>query len=345
MPVSQGNVAGSFMVLPEKAQNIVSAGIPLFELRKPDMSWNSCKDFGLWNVSVREEIHPTRHTLIFRKNWFKGHTAYVEYFPNKKGFLFGFCPDDPFWHNRIILCKMVDSTAATIIERYHTINGTLPGRRLLEELRILRDHIYEYCTVAGDKVVHRSRDKNECIEVGDKLVSSDKIDRYTVESQRTEEIQRLAKRFGSNWIVSQAFQSEVRPEVEKKIAVLGAPRVGSGLASDQVIDLFKQMSPTDRAVMRSILLSEESSDVAVHQSATPEPNEETPLSECDYNTLRRIAKSRNITTANLKKPQLLAEIERVLAEEKEATGNTGETVETGNPYEGMNDALDEEEIT
>lgn len=335
---SEGNY-GTIMGLPEKKAAIVSAGINLFELRKAHMSFSPVRDFGFWDVRVREEVHQIRQTLFYRQNWFKGQTAYIEYFPNKRGFLFAHCPDDPIWHNRVMLSGILGKSG-TIIERYHTQNGVISGKRMTAEIQLIDEYLREWQIVSARKVIFSSKSYTAAEEAATDMVAKGKLADYSIERRMIVPVQNLIRAYRGNWMESEKFQKEHRPAMQELIrARLGGGKPDVATVGSQLVSALRQMSEQDRAALKQLLLQ----DIP---GPAHESQEGKALEDLDWHTLRRVGADLGIKAQGIKKDELVAEIRRVQAEKQEAATGPAAPSEAqgyGNPYEGM-DSGEEEEI-
>lgn len=336
-----GAIGLSRFVLPEKKQLIVDSGIPLFELRKLGLNYQGTKDFAYWDVRVREEINNFTQAFYYVKSWYQGPTAYIDYTPNKKGICFAFCPDDPEWHNRIMLSANLRS-GLFIIERYHTREGTLAGAVAAKEIEIIRDALHDWKVEAGKKVLLRTKNRKEAeafiLEYNENKDHNPKASIVWSKIQRIEEI--ISVRRG-NWFKSQEFIEEFRKPLEDKITNYHAAQspdpnaIGSALISQ-----LERMNEEQRKRVADLL------GVARQEQYQSNEGGKIEVDNLKIDQLRRIAAQRNIDVKGMIKQQI---IEAIKEDMKSAAAQAPEGASNDRDrYEGVEEpeaAVSEMEIT
>jgi hypothetical protein len=323
----------------------VDSGIPLFELRKTRIYDNSQKDFGFWDVRVREEVAQNLR-LSYRQNWFTGDNAYIEYFPNKKGIATAFAPDDHIWHNRVMLaCTMSEGNYT--IEALHTKDGSLSANIARLNIVCLRNYIFvwnvEKVTDRGREIVFTSKKREECEEAQREIGTSARI-----VFGKIPEIEALIRKFRGRWVESPEFQDLHRPKVSAMIeekTKIEKPSVASvGLS---LIENVRNMNQAEREELSKLLGLNAPAADPIPQVAIPVP--EASAGAVDGGDLASKPFAEVVATAKrigvkvgrgVKKEDLLEAIKLKLAEPVELTG-VSETpaisMDVGNPYDGQND--------
>lgn len=229
--------------LGEAESMILEAEIPLFELKPTTLQYYSDKIMGLWAVRVNERVNAANRRVI-TVDWYNKKSAYVvvDVF-GKNGKRFAYVPDDPLWHNRILMLPLVlGSRPAYDILRYHTQDGFSGGARAIKELVMLRDLTQEYIVWNRDKEVEvfRSFDGEECdkfildakrkdkdkeVEViggAEVIIKKSSLYKesahYELRVVKQPHIQKIIDRSGVKWFEDLEWRGEVLPDIQKKIA-------------------------------------------------------------------------------------------------------------------------------
>lgn len=132
----QVGVFGDYSNIPDNFQAAIRSGVNFFELRAEKPITFARQIQGPFSVEVTEEFAPAFGRTRFITNWITGARANVrfEIFNPKTGLAKAFMPDDPWWHNRIL---MADNRDLQNIHAYHTRDGMFPGTRFREEINAL----------------------------------------------------------------------------------------------------------------------------------------------------------------------------------------------------------------
>lgn len=134
--MSSENQATAFVgTLPEQMQDIVMAGIPLIEFRAYLGEYITRMIGGLFVAKVKMDSSNGRPRPLV--TWQTQNNAIVRIESDKKGIAIGFCPDDPWWHNRVLMMDWVDYRVSA---RYSE-KGVMSGINLLQEIAILSKHL------------------------------------------------------------------------------------------------------------------------------------------------------------------------------------------------------------
>jgi hypothetical protein len=136
----QARVYGEYSDIPDKQQAALRSGVNFFELRTEKPIMFSRQINGPFAVEVNEEFNSVIGRSQFLTNWITGERANVrfEIVNPKTGLAKAFMPDDPWWHNRIIIA---DNRDLQNIHAYHTKDGMFPGSMLREEINALYSRI------------------------------------------------------------------------------------------------------------------------------------------------------------------------------------------------------------
>ncbi|MGA2091819.1 MAG: hypothetical protein ABSH16_00225 [Sedimentisphaerales bacterium] len=136
----QGMVFGGMSNIPEKFREALSAGINFFEVRTRAPMFYSRHISGPFGVSVHMEYNGTRQVSDVITEWKTGDRAagrFEVYELGQEKFAALYLPDDPFWHNRLVIIDnhYAKSRAFNLLA-FHTGNGVFPGELAKRELDI-----------------------------------------------------------------------------------------------------------------------------------------------------------------------------------------------------------------
>jgi len=362
MAIRGARAAGlSFLTLAEPEQMAVDAGINLFELRKVELSFSNPKDFGLWDVKVRLRTGMNSNQQTYQIDWQQGMSAYVSYRANSKGVCVGFCPDDPLWHNRIILSAIPETI--TKLDRYHTRNGVINGAMVRQEIDILGDYIHDWQLVDNDdeiegrKVLARSKNKEELEDSLRKLIRANpsKKAQYQIVRAKIATIEQLIAIHSGDWFACDEFQHEIRPVIQSCITELTSSNVVSETASNLLASV-QTMTPAQRQELRELLfpstepvtgLVTENFDVSntIESNNIDNTTDRTEYTTLGINELRSQAAKLGIPHIGRKKAELLDDIRTALTQKAlsatppiavEETGATDEYAENDETEEVFN---------
>ena len=143
----QGLVFGGMSNIPEKFRDALGAGINFFEIRTRAPMFYTRHISGPFAVSVHQEFSGTRNVADVIRDWKTGEKAsarFEVYEMGQEKFAAVYLPDDPWWHNRLIIIDnhYAASNAFNLLA-YHTQNGVFPGQLAKKEL----DIFYELITI------------------------------------------------------------------------------------------------------------------------------------------------------------------------------------------------------
>jgi hypothetical protein len=203
--------------LSSEHQAIIEAGIPLFELQKPKVNHMGERDFGPFNVVVKNEVG-ANSTIEQKVDWMMGNRATIMYEPNKMGFCYGYCPDDPWWHNRIWLASNITANIF-LINRYITEEGLLPSKRITDEIRFIEQYIHDWKVMFGKEFLFRSKDMIEAREFARNFSEKNVGKQVQVIYAKIKEIEDIMHGGdGPNWLVGAKFQQESLPKLKEAVA-------------------------------------------------------------------------------------------------------------------------------
>lgn len=120
--------------MPEDKERIYNAGIALFELRAPYKFYFDKTAMGPFNVIV-DEIERTRGDPQRVITWVTMMSPGIRYVSDSKGNCIAWMPDDPWWHNRIVL--MTDPLLNPVM-RHSPKEGLVPASIIRLELQAMR---------------------------------------------------------------------------------------------------------------------------------------------------------------------------------------------------------------
>lgn len=128
--------ASSNATMTEEQNDLVSAGVMLFEVRQAIGKNNRQQFFNLFDASVKFNQIGTQ--LVPEINYRTSNDACVVIEADKNGIGLGFIPDDPWWHNRLVLLGDKNWNVVAL----HTKHGTIEGDKVRRELQLLEDRLY-----------------------------------------------------------------------------------------------------------------------------------------------------------------------------------------------------------
>jgi hypothetical protein len=207
-----------FAQLPEEFMRIVSGSVNLFELVKTKIDdYGNSQEFGFINCRMDSYVSSYPKKLHYIPRWLTRENAYVRFTSNKNGFCFGFVPDDEHWFNRMKLAATINSAKYTI-ERYHTKEGMVSGEQITKEILYLQELTHRWCVKSNGKTVFRSMPdrRGECEGVLQELRAKGQ-DRAHIVFGKTEEIEKLIIRYGSNWFFCPEFTDLKKQIIEKTV--------------------------------------------------------------------------------------------------------------------------------
>lgn len=336
------NGALSFLRLNEAEQLVVDAGIALFEIRKIQRSFLPLKDFGFWDVKVRQNLGNTSDQLQYIKKWYDGQTAYITYNPNRKtGVCVGFCPDDPLWHNRIMLSGVIDSDNFRI-DRYHTRDGVLSGAQITDELNIIKNFIHDFKVVdtKTNKLIFRNFSRKPCEEAASAYEEKNGIQdnesdktipkRVQIIWTKIERIEKLIALHGGRWFTVEEFQKGIRVEIQDKIkAYYAKNRPDITSVTNNLLSNVAQMTDDERKRLCELLFGEKPVQTQAEQAETPASSQNN-FSSMGIDDLRKYARSIDINPDKMKK----AEIQNAIREKAAQIALSATNKQPGNDNDG-----------
>jgi hypothetical protein len=316
----------SFLRLAEAEQLAVDSGLGLFEIRKVQRSFLPLKDFGFWDVKVRMDLGHTSDSVQYMTKWYDGPNAYITCKPNKQGVCIGFCPDDPLWHNRVMLSGVLN-TGNFHIDRYHTRNGVLSGAQITEELNIIRNFIHDNKVVdtKTNKLIFRSISREECEQAA--AVYEEKIGiqdsdfdktpkRVQVIWTKIERIEKLIQSYGGRWFVSDEFQKGIRLEIQDKInAFYNANKPDITTIADSLLGNIERMSDDERRRLRDLLFADKPAAQTTTQPQSQESTTTSDFTSMGIDELRKYARSIGINPDKMKKSEIQDAIRQMAAQQ------------------------------
>lgn len=281
MGVMNFAVAGAAMSnqVPERYQDAMQYGINFFELRLPRPEINNQVLFGFFDVRVTHDMSPSSSRIVFNDEWLTDMNARIEFeIVNNRGLSVAFVPDDKYWHNRVVLAD----TSGLILAQYHTSQGVVPGRVMIQELRALKetinraDKIYK---LVDDNNVERvffwSKEEAE----QEKLKEMTTRDPVTgvlranfpykgwrivegLKSRKRPEIVDLIKKHRSmrfGWTECAEFHEIWVPKIKARTEELlkdmePVDGVGAGISNSGLLSSVKAMSPAERKALKAMLM-------------------------------------------------------------------------------------------
>ena len=312
----------SLVQLPEAKQLVIDAGWPLFEVRKTKLFDNTQRDFGYWDCRAWDDVDPGTLRATYRWRWFDNDNAYIEYFPNKKGLCTAFIPDDPIWHNRIMMACAI-SEGKFSIQRYHTKDGTVPANVATTYITVIRNYIFEWKVILKEtgECVFRSKKADECNAFADATE-----DPTEVELGKLKPIEGFIKQLGPRWMSSPEWIANYKPALVDLIDKATSPMESSVATIGQnLIQQVGNLSQEDRQKVAAMLMGD--APVNIPAPAAPaQPlgaktltSESVALEDKPWTEIRRIASAKGIAlTRGMKQPDVIAAIKAKVIADQEA---------------------------
>jgi hypothetical protein len=248
MPINEGRSGMSTPFtgrLAEHQEMIIDAGINLFEIQKSRINPMGTQDFGYFDVVIGERIGANER-IERSVEWRMGQQAYIKYFPEKRtGLCYGFAPDDPWWHNRIMLASNIKN-GEFLITRYITQQGLISGNRITDEIRFIEDHIHDWKVTIGKDVKFRSKDVLEIRRVVTELV--EKGMRPQTIYSKIPEIEKIISIYKQRWISSPDFQQKFLPKMKEAIAEKFKAETDNSPIDfkKELFRVFRELTPQER---------------------------------------------------------------------------------------------------
>jgi hypothetical protein len=240
-------------MLDEAHQAIVDSDICLFELQKAKINHAGDFDPGFFDVVARERPD-TRGNITRSIDWRMGNSSGIRYEPdNKTGICYAFCPDDPWYHNRIMLAATIKS-GAYLINRYITPDGIIPGSRITDEVNYLEELTHEWKINVDKRTVFRSKDV---------AAIKRKVADITAKGQnphvvygKVERIERIMREHGHKWLMMPDFQQGVVPDLREAIEAKFAAEDNNAASRPvdirkEVVGILKSLTPQERLSLLS----------------------------------------------------------------------------------------------
>jgi hypothetical protein len=323
MALGMAAKANGFMILPERQQKIIDAGIPLFQIRRNGLSINGYKDFGFWSVYANNQINSRTQQFEHVINWTMGQGAYLEFRGDKNGICIGYLPDDEPMHNRINLSGIID-TRLYQIERYHTKDGMVSGTAITRELEVLRDYLHDYKLILSknNEVITRSDRREDLMEKYNEYLAKD-IEVQIIFTKR-EPFEKLIKIHSSNWFNTPEFQGPHREKINALISDLRRSEVPDvATVALNLADQIKNMTSEQKAIIRDLLL-----DIASPAQTTRETSGGVDVAGLTYEDLKKHARGIGIDPGNKKKEVIIEMITAKAIQDATTAKSTGYADET-----------------
>lgn len=336
-----GNTTSYRSQLPEKWEMCLQAGINLFELAKNHQNYQGMKDFGYFNVDVRDSIVGSPPRVTYHPYWHRGPTSYITYIPNHRGFCFAMCPDDSEWYNRMQLASNIHSGFFRI-DRYHTRNGIVSGERMTEEINLIRTLTHNWILkVNGEIKEYAAVDKRFMLEQEEKRIKERDPSAITqILWGKTKEIQDLITRYRNNWFFSAEFSQKIKPRIAQEVADHFGATTEVAANEETLVNLLKSLGTegVKSAIMKAF------PDMRPANEVDTQPEGDNVLGSVDLaaikdpKKLRKIGKKLGIEFPPRTKPEDM--IQQITEEHARRSMEQTPEVPTGNPDNGMSDSDD-----
>jgi hypothetical protein len=323
-------VGNQFFALPQKVRVAVEAGMSMWELQLTTPFDNTQKIFRLWDARVFEDVQTGTTKIRYNFVWYRGDDAYVEFRPDNRGICVAFVPDDPMYHNRVMLASMLPQNRIKVM-RIHTPEGAIPGKTAHEYLKCVWDTCFEWHVVKkthegttsiiaqfknlpdADALLYRMR-----ADISDEKASE--REKVWIIQSNTDEIREIIGKYRGAWTQSQEFQNSIKPKIQKAINDRTSGMAKSTNIVQMLIDAAATMTDTDRARLSEVFAGKASNNtVAAPSTASPDsPNPAEDLSGMHMSKLRTIAKAKGVVSKDKTKEQIIKEIEAKVEAEKAA---------------------------
>lgn len=161
---------GVFSDLQENEQNILRYGISLFQMVYPKRLWSEKRIFGPYNLKVTETDlgefnRGGNRPPQFHVEWMTSGNAQLTFLRNKdRKTGIAYMPDDPYWHNRMIL--MNQRPMLSMVTQLTLPNGNVKTAAEIElEINCLESALKEeieiFNIVMGGRIIGTAKTKKE----------------------------------------------------------------------------------------------------------------------------------------------------------------------------------------
>jgi len=149
----QGAMFGALSAIPLKFRTALNSGVNFFEIRTERPIFYTRHLQGPFAVAVHEEYNGVLRKTEYVETWHTGERASVRFEvyeggPGQEKYAAAYIPDDPWWHNRLII---IDNKYTELLSAYHTKLGVFPGVMATREIAIFHKLITIESTEWGIK--------------------------------------------------------------------------------------------------------------------------------------------------------------------------------------------------
>lgn len=289
------------MVLPmdEPHQNSVLAGIPMFEMRSFIGEHKTRPIGSLFDVRTKLDTSSGSPRPIV--SWLIGNQAMAKMESRKSGVGVVYFPDDPWWHNRIILINLMRQYS---IAALHTPGGVVTGDVISKQMAMLKNklmckvpvyRVLENGVAVSDRATREEAEQEiETMNVvelridprtGQQKPIQVKKAIYKIEEIEGEdyrpEIMALAKKYRyleHGWTECLEFQA-IKKELIEEFKALDSESAPSQSPSDIVRMALSGISQADKAKLVAEMLRGESEEEVDTPKRGRKPKEEAPKQE------------------------------------------------------------------
>lgn len=311
-------------VLPDDKSETINAGIPLFELMCVGAPTGT-QLFGFHDVDVRIRKSEKKldFSLEYDIRWQRGvgfERNYVRYVWDKKTERsYVFIPDDPAWHNRIMIASMINS-GKFVITRYINKDGVISGDAITEEMKFIADYIFDHSVTSEGEVLFRSKSISEAKSFA--LTQTGKGVKCQVVKSMIPEIEKLVKEFGVTWKVQPEFINGIRKTIEDHIrSTFGEPVPVVESDPKQLLeDALRSLPPQEilAMVQQSLAGNKQQQTPPQHEEAKSKP---LVLENIGTTQIREIAEDLDIFVKGMQREDMIKAIKEhnKAAEEKKVS--------------------------
>jgi hypothetical protein len=287
--------------MPEMGQNMINAGVSVFELRHHGKRFFNRVSMGPYGAKIIGADDESGRMFRPRVEWRTGAETQLFFEADAKGVCIAWMADDPWWHNRLHL--MLEPWLLAMAVQRHTPRGLIPGYIIQLEIQamrtVLRKRIEQFDVFQDGRALDHFNTKEAAEEFVDSKqtyeLKADKTGQlrnipmnkraYTIKPGSMEEykpeIRDLIdkyKRLQFGWTSCLEFKNEIRPQIEKEIERLKqtAEPQKAALAPEDLAGAIANWGPEERQRFSELLLGnrEKAMEEAPEVAAELEPGQE-----------------------------------------------------------------------
>lgn len=318
---------------PDKYKVALEAGVNFIQLQYPTKGNYPRQITGFYNIIAKKYLEPGSATPRYSIKTLTGYNAHITFeIMQEEGTLIAFCPDDKYWHNRVML---VDNPGLQIAMMHTYKDGIIPGTVIKSEIQAIREVINEQVPIF--KIVNQfgseytfKYTEEEAEEKKNTYPNSKllKIVPGTTWQKKPEilEMIRMYKKLPNGWTSCDDFQNTIKPLIKAKIEEKNRSLVLAGQSTanpadlkSQILTILQTLTPEEK---KKLLHEAEKAKSANNPSRNNnEPESETnkeegvpvkhtksKLKSMRLEELQRVAENMSLDTTGKTRDTLIEEI-------------------------------------